>query len=99
MVLAIPSAPLSPLGLLVWISQPEGQRSTLPMNAYLMSAPFKVARVWNPQYWVQNPELSFTSEEVSTKYTPLASVGKLPLVRCEPTTVCSVASLRVAPWE
>ena len=44
------------LGPVVWASQPEGQRSTLPTKAYLMSAPFSVARVWKPQNCVQKPE-------------------------------------------
>src|ERR1700756_3165139 len=65
-----PSAPPTPveglLGPVVWISQPLGQRSGFPTNAYLISTPPNVAWVWKPQYWVQNPEVSLIFEEVST---------------------------------
>ncbi len=37
------------------------------MNAYLMSEPDMDPWVCHPQYCVQNPELSFTSADVSTK--------------------------------
>src|SRR5947209_2734502 len=52
-VLIMPSAPPTPaaglLGPVLWPSQPEGHLSTLPMNAYLRSAPLMVAWVWKPQ--------------------------------------------------
>src|SRR5215469_14904729 len=67
MMEAIPSAPLSPLGLVVCASQAEGQRSGFPTKEYLISEPLIVPLVCHPQYRVQNPELSLTSEEVSTK--------------------------------
>src|SRR5581483_6807636 len=46
---AMPSAPLSPFGLTVWASHAFGQRSGLPTNEYLMSAPEMVALVCQPQ--------------------------------------------------
>jgi hypothetical protein len=61
MIEAIPSAPLSPFGLTVCISQAGGQRSRLPTNANPMSAPPIVLLVCQPQYLVQNPERSATS--------------------------------------
>src|SRR5207302_7767428 len=70
---AIPSAPGFPLGLTeVCHSQAFGQRSGLPMNAYLisretLSGPAMLPCVCQPQYCVQNPEVAFTSAEVSTK--------------------------------
>src|SRR5215475_8210646 len=42
---AMPSAPELLLGLIVWASQAEGQRSELPTNEYLMSAPAMLADV------------------------------------------------------
>src|SRR5512143_316411 len=71
MTLAMPSAPVSPLGLTaVCASHAPGQRSGLPTNEYLMSAPAIVPWVCQPQYAVQNPDDSSTSADVSTKYTP-----------------------------
>src|SRR5437764_14024100 len=67
MIDAMPSAPALPLGPLVCASQAEGQRSGLPTNEYLMSEPAMVPWVCQPQYCVQKPEVSFTSDEVSTK--------------------------------
>ena len=67
MIEAMPSAPLSPFGLLVCASQAEGQRAGLPTNAYLMSEPLMLACVWKPQYRVQKPEVSRTSEDDNTK--------------------------------
>src|SRR5438270_12945839 len=64
---AMPSAPALPLGLVVWSSQALGQRAGLPTKAYLMSEPEIVPCVCQPQYWVQKPLLSLTSEELSTK--------------------------------
>src|ERR1051326_6480850 len=68
---AMPSAPPTPVaglfGPVVWISQPLGQRSGLPTNAYLMSTPPRDACVCQPQYCVQNPEVSLPPEDVSTK--------------------------------
>src|SRR5262245_39787739 len=49
MIEAIPSAPPLALGLTVCASQDDGQRSGLPMNEYLMSAPLIVACVCQPQ--------------------------------------------------
>src|SRR5580765_4230848 len=96
--LAMPSIPPWPvtglLGPVVWISQPEGQRSTLPTKAYLMSVPPRVARVWKPQYCVQKPEVSLMLEELITKYTPLASVGSAPLLSAFLTVVCRLRSVR-----
>src|SRR5262249_2220794 len=84
MTLIMPSAPptfvAGLLGPVRWISQPDGQRSGLPMNPYLMSVPPSVAWVWKPQYCVQKPEVSLILEELRTKYTPLASLGKAPLL-------------------
>src|SRR5204863_9457724 len=50
MILAMPSAPGLPLGLVVCASQADGQRAELPMNAYLISKPDIVAWVCQPQY-------------------------------------------------
>src|SRR5580692_803922 len=80
MIEAIPSAPLSAFGLIACISQASGQWSGLPTNAYLMSAPPMELLVCQPQYLVQKPELSPTSDAVSTKYKPLASFGKARLL-------------------
>ena len=44
-----------------------------------MSRAAMVAWVCQPQYWVQKPEVSLTSGEVSTKYTPFLSFGSVPL--------------------
>src|SRR5256886_15241910 len=55
MMLAIPSAPAFPFGLVVCASQADGQRSGLPTKLYLMSLPLMVACVCHPPYWVQNP--------------------------------------------
>ena len=49
MIDAIPSAPLSPFGLLVCASHADGHRSGFPTNAYLISAPAIVARLCHPQ--------------------------------------------------
>src|ERR1700693_1293050 len=67
MMLAIPSAPALPLGLFVCASHALGQRSGLPTNEYLMSELAIVPCVCHPQYWVQKPEVSLTSADVSTK--------------------------------
>src|SRR3989442_14923764 len=76
-MLAMPSAPALPLGLLGnWAEQALGQRSGLPMNAYLLSDPPIVPCVCQPQYWWQKPEVLLTSAEVRTKYTPLVSFGR-----------------------
>jgi hypothetical protein len=50
MMLAIPSAPALPLGLIVCSSQALGQRSGFPTNEYLMSDPLIVPCVCHPQY-------------------------------------------------
>jgi hypothetical protein len=63
----MPSAPLSPFGLTVCASQADEHRSELPTNENLMSEPEMVPRVCQPQYRVQNPEVSRTSEDVNTK--------------------------------
>lgn len=49
MIDAIPSAPLSPFGLLVCASHADGHRSGFHTNAYLISAPAIVARLCHPQ--------------------------------------------------
>src|SRR5881392_503158 len=67
MMLAMPSAPALPFGPVVCASQALGQRSGLPMNAYLMSEPAMVPWVCQPQYWVQNPQEAVSSADVSTK--------------------------------
>src|SRR5947209_19788298 len=41
--LIMPSPPASALGLVVWASQPEGQRAGLPTNPYLMSTSPRLA--------------------------------------------------------
>src|SRR5579862_4109022 len=75
MMLAMPSAPAFPLGEVVCSSQADGHRSGLPTKAYLISLPPMLACVCQPQYCVQKPLVSFTSADVSTKYTPFVSVG------------------------
>src|ERR1700693_965490 len=67
MMLAMPSAPAFPLGLVACAAHALGQRSGLPTNEYLMSEPAIVPWVCQPQYWVQNPDVSLTSADVSTK--------------------------------
>src|SRR5215831_10083783 len=67
MIEAMPSAPALPFGPVVCAAQAEGQRSGLPMNAYLMSLPAIVPCVCHPQYWVQKPLDAVTSADVSTK--------------------------------
>src|SRR3954467_9741789 len=64
MMLAMPSAPALPFGLVLCASHALGQRSGLPMNAYLMSKPAIVPCVCQPQYCVQNPEVAVTSADV-----------------------------------
>src|SRR5215467_13636581 len=84
MMLAMPSAPALPLGLVSWIAHAFKHRSGLPMKAYLISEPEIVPWVCQPQYCVQKPEVSLTSAEVSTKYTPLGSFGtRLLLIALE----------------
>src|ERR1700730_13554986 len=75
MILAMPSAPAFPLGDVVCASHAAGQRSGLPTKEYLISRPPILACVCQPQYCVQKPLVSFTSADVSTKYTTLMSVG------------------------
>src|SRR3954468_24142919 len=75
MMEAMPSAPALPFGEGVPFSQAEGQRSGFRTKAYLMSRQWMVACRCQPQYCVQKPEVALTSCEVSTKYTPLLSVG------------------------
>src|SRR5512135_3585693 len=75
---AMPSAPALPFGLVVCASQADGQRSGLPTNEYLMSAPETVAWLCQPQYCVQKPLDAVTSDEVSTKYSPLGSSASPP---------------------
>src|SRR5436305_15188749 len=60
MMLAMPSAPALPFGLVVCASHALGQRSGFPMNANLMSDPEIVPRVCQPQYCVQKPDVSLT---------------------------------------
>src|SRR5512144_801572 len=70
---AMPSAPALPLGA-VCIEQDDGQRSGLPTKLYLMSAPLMVPWSCQPQKLPQKvevPEVSDTSDDVSTKYTAL----------------------------
>lgn len=64
MIEAIPSAPPSPFGVTVCISQADGQRLGFPTNANLMSVPPIVLLLCQPQYLVQNPELSATADDV-----------------------------------
>src|SRR5437763_7274193 len=59
-MLAIPSAPVLPLGPVDCTSHALGQRLGLPTNAYLISDPASVVRLCQPQYWVQKPEVSLT---------------------------------------
>src|SRR5205085_12671746 len=98
MMLAMPSAPALPLGLVVCASHALGQRSGLPTNEYLMSEPAIVPCVCQPQYCVQKPDVSLTSAEVSTKYTPLVSFGRPPVIAFA-TMACTPASPNAAPCE
>src|SRR5262245_25573756 len=99
MIDAMPSAPTLPLGGAVPAVHAAGQRSALPMNAYLMSDPATVACVCQPQYCVQNPDVSFTSADVSTKYTAFVSLGSRPLVIAADTTARTPPSLSAVPCE
>ena len=56
-----------PFGGAVPLVHADGHRAGFPMKAYLMSRPLMVAWVCQPQYWVQKPEVSYTSAEVRTK--------------------------------
>src|SRR6266550_6425475 len=80
MIEAMPSAPALPFGPVACAAHAVGQRSGLPMNAYLMSIEEIVPRVCQPQYCVQKPLVSFTSADVSTKYMPFVSNGRPPPV-------------------
>src|SRR6185369_2782664 len=91
---AIPSAPAFPLGPIFCAMHEVGQRSGLPMKAYLMSLPLMVPWVCHPQYWVQKPDDAVTSAEVRTKYTPFVSLGSPLLEIALDTTVCICASLK-----
>jgi hypothetical protein len=51
-------------GVTVCISQADGQRSGSSTNANLMSVPPIVLLLCQPQYLVQNPELSATADDV-----------------------------------
>src|SRR5689334_15237786 len=62
---AMPSAPAFPLGLVVCSAHEDRQRAGFPTNAYLISEPLIVALVCHPQYWLQKPEVSLTSCDVS----------------------------------
>src|SRR5260370_12002030 len=99
MIDAMPSAPLSPLGLTACSSHAFGQRSGFPTNAILISDPEIVACVCQPQYRVQKPDVSLTSEEVRTKKTPFASLGSTRLLIAWATTAVTPASLGVVPRE
>src|SRR6476646_7900380 len=57
MMLAIPSAPLAPLGPIFCAMQPDGQRVGSPTNEYFTCKPLMVPNVCQPQYLVQNPLL------------------------------------------
>src|SRR3954451_1777348 len=52
MMLAMPSAPVFPFGLVVCSAQALGQRSGFPTNANLMSVPLIASCVCHPQYCV-----------------------------------------------
>src|SRR5262249_55270697 len=91
-------APLSLFGVVVWASQPLGHWSTLPMNAHLISAPFRVWRVWNPQNERQNP-FSLMSEEVTNRYTPSGSVGSTPFARWLAMAAVILLLLSLMPCE
>src|SRR5438105_14721600 len=67
MIEAMASAPALPLGPVVCAAHAAGQRSALPTKEYFTSLPLMVPCVCQPQYCVQNPVVSFTSAEVSTK--------------------------------
>src|SRR6516162_9128430 len=101
MTLIIPSAPPTPvvglLGPVVWISQPEGQRSGLPIKPHLMSLPLIVWCVWNPQNELQKPR-SLTLDDVRTRYTPFGSLGK-PLLKDLVTIAVSRLLLSRVPCE
>src|SRR3954451_12524572 len=59
-MLAAPSAPASPFGLVVCSAQDDRQRAGFPTNANLMSLPRIEPLVCHPQYCVQNPLVSLT---------------------------------------
>src|SRR2546423_282724 len=99
MIDAMPSAPALPFGPVVCASHAVGQRSGLPTNAYLMSEPPMVPWLCQPQYCVQKPLDALTSAEVSTKYRPLASLGRRPLEMALDTTVWICASGSAVPCE
>src|SRR5512140_259266 len=97
---AMPSAPPLPFGPLGCAMQAFGQRvAASPMKAYLIFVPASVAKVCQPQYLVQNPEVSLTSGDARTKYTPAGSVGRRPLVMAPETTPSTPASVRFTPCE
>src|SRR5689334_3856849 len=99
MIEAMPSAPALPLGPALCASHADGQRSGLPTKEYLTSIDEIVPCVCQPQYCVQNPLVSFTSEVVSTKYTPLVSRGSRPLVIALLTIAWIAESLSAVPCE
>src|SRR4030081_1391131 len=99
MIDAMPSAPLSPFGLTDCSSHAPGQRSGFPTNAILISDPEILARLCQPQYCVQNPEVSLTSDEVRTKYRPFASLGSTRLVIAWATIALTAESLSFVPRE
>src|SRR5689334_22541035 len=98
-MLAMPSAPALPLGLVVCAAQELGQRSGLPTNEYLMSEPPIVPCVCQPQYCEQKPELAVTSAEVNTKYTALVFLGRRLVLIALATTVWMAASDSELPCE
>src|SRR5205814_3161584 len=99
MMLAMPSAPAFPLGPVLWSAQEVGQRSGLPTNEYLMSAPPTEAWSCQPQYCEQKPDEAVTSDEVSTKYSAFVSFGNLPPLIALVTTDRIRGSLSQVPCE
>src|SRR5262249_31233544 len=98
MMLAMPSAPALPFGLVDCAAQELGQRSGLPMNEYLMSAPPIVPWVCQPQYCGQKPDDAVTSADVRTKYTPFVSLGTAPAAMASDTTDWMLPSVSDVPY-
>src|SRR5438270_9372824 len=99
MIEAMPSAPLLPLGLTTCSSHAPGHRSGFPTKAILISEPEILTCLCQPQYCVQKPEVSFTSDEVSTKYRPFVSLGSARLLMAWATIAVTAASPSCVPRE
>src|SRR5260370_17624557 len=96
----MPSTPALPLGPVVCAAQALRQREALPTNEYLIFVDEIGPEVCQPQYLLQKPDRSATSEDVSTKYKP-SGLGNpnFPLAIAWLTTAWTADSQKREPWD